>query len=68
MLTKEEIAAFKAKKLENKYRDIFSSKDMINQANELDKRLAKLKSDMDHFDHDLKEEKKHNSQMHIKTF
>ena len=68
MLTKEEIESFKAKKLENKYKDIFSSKDMISKANELDKRLAKLKSDMEHFDHDLKEEKKHNTQMHIKTF
>jgi hypothetical protein len=67
MLTREEIEAFKAKKLEKKYKDIFSSKDMIQQANELDKRLAKLKSDLEHFDHDLKEEKKHD-QMHIKTF
>ena len=68
MLTREEIEAFKAKKLEKKYTDIFSSKDMIKQANELDKKLEKLKSDMDHFDHDLKEEKKDNPQMHIKTF
>ena len=68
MLTKEDIAAFKAKKLEKKYKDIFSSKDMIQQANELDKRLEKLKSNLDVFDHDLKEEKKPNSQLHLKTF
>ncbi len=67
MLTREEIQAFKARKLEKKYKDIFSSKDMINQANELDKRLEKLKLDLETFDHDLKEEKKHDDQMHIKT-
>ena len=68
MLTREEIQTFKAKKLEKKYKDIFSSKDMINQANELDKRLAKLKSDLEVFDHDLKEEKKPSPQLHLKTF
>jgi len=57
MLTREEIQAFKAKKLEKKYRDIFSSREMISQANELDKRLEKLKTDLKHFDHDLEEEK-----------
>ena len=59
MLTREEIQAFKAKKLEKKFKDIFSSKDMIEQANELDKRLEKLKSNMDHFDHDLEKERIH---------
>jgi len=68
MLTKGEIEAFKAKKLEKKYKDIFSSKDMIKQANELDKRLDKLRSNLEIFDNDLKIEKKHSDQMHIKTF
>jgi len=50
MLTREEIQAFKARKLEKKYKDIFSSKDMISQANELDQRLEKLKSGLKTFD------------------
>ncbi|MBW2965834.1 hypothetical protein KY342_01880 [Candidatus Woesearchaeota archaeon] len=68
MLTREEIQVFKAKKLEKKYKDIFSSKDMIEQANELDKRLEKLRSNLEIFDNDLKIEKKHDDQMHMKTF
>ena len=68
MLTKGEIEAFKAKKLEKKYKDIFSSKDMIEQANELDKRLDKLKSDLEIFDNDLKVEKKQDEQHITDTF
>ena len=57
MLTREEIEAFKAKKLEKKYKDIFSSKDMLDKVTQLDKRLEKLKSGLRLFDHDLEEEK-----------
>ncbi len=57
MLTREEIEAFKAKKLEKKYKDIFSSKDMLDKVTQLDKRLEKLRTGLKHFDHDLEEEK-----------
>ncbi len=57
MLTREEIEAFKARKLEKKYKDIFSSKDMLDKVSQLDKRLEKLRSGLKHFDHDLEEEK-----------
>ncbi len=57
MLTREEIQAFKAKKLEKKYKDIFSSKDMLDKVTQLDKRLEKLRAGLKHFDHDLEKEK-----------
>ena len=57
MLTREEIQAFKAKKLEKKYKDIFSSVDMLDKVSQLDKKLEKLRSGLRHFDHDLEEEK-----------
>ena len=57
MLTREEIQAFKAKKLEKKYKDIFSSKDMLDKVTKLDKRLEKLRTGLKLFDHDLEEEK-----------
>ncbi|MBW2981871.1 hypothetical protein KY343_03255 [Candidatus Woesearchaeota archaeon] len=57
MLTREEIEAFKAKKLEKRYKDIFSSKDMLDKVTQLDKKLEKLRSGLKLFDHDLEEEK-----------
>jgi len=59
MLTREEIEAFKAKKLEKKYKDIFSSKDMLDKVNQLDKRLEKLRSGLKLFDNDLEKERIH---------
>jgi hypothetical protein len=57
MLTREEIEAFKAKKLEKKYKDIFSSKDMLDKVTQLDKRLEKLREGLKHFNLDMEEKK-----------
>ena len=44
----------KGSKLDKKYKDILSYKDMIDDAFDLDKRLAKIKESSARFDEELK--------------
>lgn len=52
-LDKEDIERFKMKKLEKKYKDIFSSKEFIDKTSELDKQLKEMHAKLKVFDKDL---------------
>lgn len=66
-LNKEEIEQFKMKKLEKKYKDIFSSKDFIDKTSELDNKLKEIHKRLKLFDKDL-DDYKEKEQKKIRDF
>ena len=63
LVEKEQIEQLKLKRLEEKYGDIISSKELIDKTNELDKVLVSVHEQLKQFDKDLdsyktKEQKK----------
>ncbi|MBW2977742.1 cytochrome P450 [Candidatus Woesearchaeota archaeon] len=66
-LDKEDIEKFKMKKLEKKYKDVFSSKDFIDKTSELDKQLKEMQDRLKVFDKDL-EEHREKEQKKIRDF
>jgi len=66
-LDKQSIERFKMKKLEKKYKDIFSSKDFIDRTSELDNLLKEMHEKLKVFDRDL-DDYKEKEQKKIKDF
>ena len=66
-LEHDDIVKFKMKKLEKKYKDIFSSKDFIDKTSELDKQLKEMHEKLKVFDKDL-DEHREKEQKKIRDF